>query len=183
MKRLFKGLLLIGTSCLLMACGEDKSLIHKTLYSSGINPIDVRVSYVIDGDTFVYEVDNHPSETVNLGCAIMAYEMNTPYGAEAKKKLEELLPRGSKVTIFPTSINSKDEINALVLNQEGAYVNKEVAIAGTAFVNPDFDTEPICFKEPPNVDYSPSQGIGDGLARGYTIRDQKNRPFPWQMNK
>lgn len=184
MKYSVKYLLTLGVGLLVVGCGEGdkKALTKKTLYATGINPIEVNVSHVIDGDTFVYEVSNHPSEAVTLGCGLMTYNLNTPYGAESKQELERLLPSGSKVTIFPIGVNQKGEIEGLVLNYQDEFINKEVVKAGTAFVDISIPKPRLCEKESKELDYSPSQSINDGFAEGYTKIDKVRKKLPWIVN-
>lgn len=184
MKYSIKALLALGVGLLVIGCGEGdkRALTQKTLYATGINPIEVTVSYILDGTTFVYEVDNHPSETVTLGCGLVTYPLNTSYGKKAKENLEALLPRGSKVTIFITGSGSR-EFKGLVLNEDGAFVNKEIVRTGTVFVDYGASKESVCEKEPEGIDYSPSQSIGDGQAEGYSKKDKLGWPFPWELSK
>lgn len=184
MKYSIKSLLALGMSVLVVGCGEGdkKALTKKTLYATGINPIEVNVSHVIDGDTFVYEVSNHPSEAVTLGCGLMTYNLNTPYGAESKQELERLLPSGSKVTIFPIGVNQKGEIEGLVLNYQDEFINKEVVKAGTAFVDISIPKPRLCEKESKELKYSPSRAMDDGFAEGYRKIDQARKKLPWVVN-
>jgi endonuclease YncB( thermonuclease family) len=180
---------LIGLSLfvlgLIQGCDSDifKPKPKTVLDGLNIPTIEVRVSHVKDGDTFVYEVDNHYSGTVDLGCGIESYRLNQPYGREAKASLEKLLPPGSKVTIHQIGIAPNGNIIGLVLNEEDAFVNAEMIRTGNAFSGSYIipNTEKICFKRPGSTNYAAAMFMSDATSAGYSVYFKRGKPnFPWQ---
>lgn len=147
-KRIILGLMAITvlTSCKSEVQASNK-LLREQINSLGIPPIEVNVSHVLDGDTFVYEVNNHPSGTVDLGCNITAFKLKQELGIQSKLMLESLLPPGSKVTIYPLDYNSSGNINALVINYNNLVVNQEMVRSGWAVINPNIKPHPYCTKK------------------------------------
>lgn len=78
----------------------------------------------------MYEVNNHPSGTVDLGCNITAFKLKQELGIQSKLMLESLLPPGSKVIIYPLDYSSSGNINALVINHNNLVVNQEIVKSG-----------------------------------------------------
>ncbi len=147
MKEIKRIILSLMAITVLTSCESQLQASHRLLRDLGIPPIEVNVSHVLDGDTFVYEVANHPSGTVDLGCNVTAFKLKQELGIHSKVMLESLLPPGSKVTIYPLEYSSSGNISALVINHSNLVVNQEIVRSGWAVLNPNIKPHPYCTKK------------------------------------
>lgn len=174
---------------LLTSCDNHDENLHKHLRkhvtSLDIYPIEVKVSHVTDGDTFVYEVDNHPSGTVDLGCNITAFKLKQEHGIQSKLMLESLLPRGSKVTIYPVDYSPNGNISAMVINHNNSVVNYEMILTGWAVINPYKNSSPLCNKRSLNNTNTILNYLNSASATGFHQGAFKDRnidsvTLPWK---
>lgn len=184
------GLVVLLSSYGLVGCsnreqGEFSAATNNTLKSLGIPPIQVKVSHVMDGDTFVYEVDNHPSGNVDLACGVDAFESTQSNGVSARLELESLIPPGSTVEIYPLSMSSDGSVDGLVVNERGQFVNAEMVRSGYAVINPDTSNSTVCSKKNPGSNRSilslfrwvESEGLSSGPFKG---KSPDSIELPWE---
>lgn len=174
---------------LLTSCDSHDEIVHKQLKEHvkglGINYIEVRVSHVTDGDTFVYEVDNHPSGTVDLGCNVTAFKLKQEFGTQSKLMLDSLLPRGSKVTIYPVDYSPNGNISAMVVNHNNKVVNYEMILSGWAIMNPYIVSPSLCTQKSVNNSSNIITRLNSASVEGFHSGAFKNRSIdsvslPWK---
>ena len=105
----------------------------------GISPAfawDAWVVRVEDGNTVSVSKsrDSVDADTVLRFYGIDAPTLSQPFGPEARQRLSEIMPRGTKVTVEPIGESESGTVSALI-QVSGASVNYQLVAEGLAWVN------------------------------------------------
>lgn len=97
---------------------------------------DARVVRVEDGNTVSVSKsrDSDAADTVLRFYGIDAPTLSQPFGPEAFKRLSEIMPRGTKVTVEPIGESESGTVSALI-QVDGTSVNYQLVVEGLAWVN------------------------------------------------
>ena len=101
------------------------------------HPVSGTVIRVIDGDTLRVSIEGFEMPVRLWG--IDALEMDQPNGPKAREKLEALVPKGSRVKVYPVSKDYYDRMVAVVDNGNGQAVNFNMVARGWAYHHPRYD--------------------------------------------
>lgn len=97
---------------------------------------DAWIVRVEDGNTVSVSKSRNSNEadTVLRFYGIDAPTLSQPFGPEALKRLSEIMPRGSMVTVEPVGESESGTVSALI-QVSGASVNYQLVVEGLAWVN------------------------------------------------
>ena len=97
---------------------------------------DARVVRVEDGNTISVSKTGKSgeAEVVLRFYGIEAPTLSQPFGAEARQRLAEIMPRGTRVTVEPVGESESGTISALI-QVGGASVNYQLVMEGLAWID------------------------------------------------
>jgi micrococcal nuclease len=115
------------------------SLSFSSILSASANPINGKISQIIDADTVV--VNNNGSATkLQLACIDSPDWINgqpQPHAETSKKRLTQLLPIGSSIRYYSVGTVSGNRVLAVIFNQN-TNINLQMVTEGQAKLHPNY---------------------------------------------